>query len=167
MGGRCSAFCAAVPCVNNTGPNMLMPKPNSGCRAPSCCISSFRIWASAGDSPPPPYSRGQVGTVQPRSTMSASQRWLSGFLNTALRPPQTRSSSGMGVRNDAGQWVSSQCRVSRRKVSRGSTGSLQNKKWRARAAIRAAVGEEPTCSAHPVQFSVCHGERQWFTARWF
>jgi len=67
----------------------------------------------------------------------------------------------MGVRNDAGQWVSSQCRVSRRKVSRGSTGSLQNKKG-ARAAMREAVGEEPTTSARPGQFSVCHGERQWF-----
>jgi hypothetical protein len=40
------------------------------------CISTF---ASASESPPPPYSFGQFGTVQPRSAMRSSQSLASGF----------------------------------------------------------------------------------------
>jgi hypothetical protein len=46
-----------------------MPKLCNGARHFSAAISSRRIAASARASPPPPYSRGQVGTDQPRSPM--------------------------------------------------------------------------------------------------
>jgi hypothetical protein len=49
--------------------------------------------------------------------MASSQAFESGFLKLALRPPQTVSLSGMGVRIEAGQLASSHARVSCRKVS--------------------------------------------------
>jgi hypothetical protein len=94
-----------------------MPKLNSAGRHFMRDISSLSTAACSRDKPPPPYSRGQVGTVQPRAAMRSSHSLLSGFLYTALRPPQIRSSSGMGVRIDGGQLSSSQARTSVRKVS--------------------------------------------------
>src|SRR6202000_5999 len=73
--------------------------------------------------PPPPYSLGQVGAVQPLSAMRSSQSFCSGFLNVALRPPQIELSSSSVTatavpRIEGGQFASSQARVSSRNVSR-------------------------------------------------
>ena len=46
----------------------------SGGRSLSFAISSASTLASAFASPPPPYARGQVGAVQPRSAIMSSQR---------------------------------------------------------------------------------------------
>src|SRR6185437_7354310 len=69
-------------------------------------------------SPPPPYSFGQCGTVQPLSRMRSNQtRWASEE-NLALRPPQKVSlSDAMGLRISGGQLASSQLRVSLRNFS--------------------------------------------------
>ncbi len=56
---------------------MERPKPTSGGRRRSFAISSASTLASAFESPLPPYSRGQVGAVQPRSAMTSSQRLTS------------------------------------------------------------------------------------------
>ena len=71
------------------------PAPASRCRttsaagAPDAAESPARSTrASAFDRPPPPYSLGQVGAVQPLSAMRSSQSFCSGFLNLARLPPQ-------------------------------------------------------------------------------
>ncbi len=59
--------------------------------------------------------------VQPRAAMRSSH-WRCGPLSFASRPPQTTSASlRIGVRISAGQFASSQARVSARKVSGVST----------------------------------------------
>ena len=79
-------------------------------------ISSRRILVSAGERPPPPYSLGQSGTVQPRSAMTSSHCFCAGEEKVALRPPQQASSSDRtGLRISGGQLASSQARVSARK----------------------------------------------------
>ena len=72
--GRCSRFCSSLPSCRSSGPIIASPKPMSGGRSFSFAISSARTFASSFESPPPPYSRGHVGAVQPRSAISASQR---------------------------------------------------------------------------------------------
>ena len=79
--------------------------------------SSCRILFSSLDSPPPPYSAGHVGAVQPREAILSIQTLVSGLGYDAFRPPHGISRSGMGVRMEAGQFSSSQARVSARKVS--------------------------------------------------
>ena len=112
----CSRFCASLPNFSSAGPSIQMPKLASGERHSSARISCARTLASSTDKPPPPYSRGQVGTVQPRSPMRSSQMRCASLVNTALRPPQQMSSSlAIGVRISAGQLASSQARVSARK----------------------------------------------------
>ena len=58
-----------------------------------------------------------MGAVQPLDAMASSQILLSGVGKWALRPPQTASDSGMGVRMEGGQLASSQLRVCVRNVS--------------------------------------------------
>src|SRR5690606_35966638 len=63
--------------------------------------------------------------VQPRAAIASSQALCASLLNTGSRPPQHRSlSSRMGWRISAGQFASSQARVSRRKPSRSAIGHL-------------------------------------------
>ena len=59
---------------------MVMPKLINGWRARSLRISSATTRASAFESPPPPYSFGQVGQTQPFAAMRSSQSFSSGFL---------------------------------------------------------------------------------------
>src|SRR5690606_1163384 len=114
--GRCSRFCSSVPYFSSAGPSIQIPKESSGLRQPRARISEARMLASAADSPPPPYSRGQVGAGQPRSAMRSSQRRCASDLNVHFRPPQQRSESSlMGCRISGGQLASSHARVSRRK----------------------------------------------------
>ena len=70
-----------------------MPKLVSGSRAPIAAISSLRILVSAALNPPPPYSVGQSGTVQPRDAMTSSHCFCAGDWNWKLRPPQQASFS--------------------------------------------------------------------------
>lgn len=63
------------------------------------------------------------------------QRSWAGVAKTALRPPQIMSASdGMGSRTSAGQFASSQARVSARNVSRSDAGSLMGSSVTARPA---------------------------------
>src|SRR4030081_1223620 len=96
-----------------------MPKLSSGERALIARSSSRSTFASSRDRPPPPYSFGHVGAVQPRSAMRSSQRFWSSDLKFQLRPPQQRSSSSSrGRRIKGGQLLASHARVSLRNVSR-------------------------------------------------
>ena len=96
-----------------------MPKLDSGERAPIAAISSRSTLCSARSSPPPPYSFGQSGTVQPLSRIRSNQTRCGSDENFALRPPQYVSlSEVIGRRISGGQLASSQARVSRRNVSR-------------------------------------------------
>ena len=92
------------------------------------CSSAWRGWwifparrstaASRWLSPPPPYSRGQVGTVQPRSPMRCSHSRCASLWNLKRLPPQQTSTSLFtGSRISGGQFASSQARVSRRNAS--------------------------------------------------
>ena len=58
---------------------MIRPKPTSGGRRRSAAISCPSTRASSLLSPPPPYSFGQVGAVQPRAAMTSSHCFTSGF----------------------------------------------------------------------------------------
>jgi hypothetical protein len=92
-----------------------MPKLVSGCRAPIAAISWRTILACSGSRPPPPYSFGQCGTVQPLSRIRSNQMRCGSKENLVLRPPQKVSSSAViGRRISGGQLASSQARVSRR-----------------------------------------------------
>ena len=51
----------------------------SGAGSLRAVISSFSTLASALDSPPPPYSVGHSGAVQPRAAMTSSQTFMSGL----------------------------------------------------------------------------------------
>ena len=94
-----------------------MPNDVSGSRHVSRAISSRSTRASSLLKPPPPYSFGHSGTVQPRSAMRSSHTRCASFLNFQRRPPQqTSPSSATGWRISAGQFASSQARVSRRKA---------------------------------------------------
>ena len=53
-----------------------MPKDIRGGRAEIIFISSRRIFPSAFDSPPPPYSTGQSGAVQRFSTIRSNPNFL-------------------------------------------------------------------------------------------
>src|SRR3981189_3664552 len=68
---------------------MGMPKEASGCRAPSAAISWRTILVCSGSRPPPPYSFGQCGTVQPLSRIRSNQRRCGSDENLVLRPPRT------------------------------------------------------------------------------
>ncbi len=96
-----------------------MPKLDSGGRAPILPISSRSTLCSAPSRPPPPYSFGQSGTVQPLSRMRSNQTRCGSDENLVLRPPQNTSPSPLaGLRISGGQLASSQARVSRRNCSR-------------------------------------------------
>ena len=113
----CSRFCASVPNLSSAGPSIQMPKLLSGGRQPRARISCASTLASSALKPAPPYSRGQVGTVQPRSAMRSSQRRCASDENSQWRPAQQMSSSLLiGRRISAGQLASSQARVSARKL---------------------------------------------------
>src|ERR1700749_4427745 len=119
--GRCSFFWASVPYFKSAGPSMEMPNEVSGPRAPIAAISWRTILASSPSRPPPPYSFGQCGTVQPLSRMRSNQTRCASEENLALRPPQKVSlSDAMGLRISGGQLVSSQARVSLRNFSRSA-----------------------------------------------
>jgi hypothetical protein len=121
--GMCSRFCFSLPYFSNAGPSIEMPNEVSGKRQPSLLISSRRIRASSLGSPPPPYSFGHSGTVQPRSAILSSHTRCASFLNFQCRPPQhTSPSSATGWRISGGQFASSHARVSRRKLSSWSSG---------------------------------------------
>src|SRR5579864_5131519 len=121
MPGRNCFFCSSLAYSSKTGPSIQMPNDISGGRAFKRASSCASTRASALASPPPPYSLGQVGAVQPLADMRSSQS-CSGFLNLALRPPQIELSSSSSTaalpRIEGGQLASSQLRVSLRKVSR-------------------------------------------------
>src|SRR5580692_5269320 len=100
-----------------------MPNDISGGRALSRPISCCSARASELDRPPPPYSLGQVGAVQPLSAIRSNQSFASGFFHLARRPPQIELSSSSvtaaaAPRIEAGQLASSQLRASFRKASR-------------------------------------------------
>ncbi len=59
---------------------MVSPKPISGCGILRAAISWASTLPSAAESPPPPYSSGQVGAVKPRSAATSSQTFMSGLL---------------------------------------------------------------------------------------
>src|SRR5881394_692345 len=98
---------------------MEMPNDTNGARAPMDAISWRTILACSGSRPPPPYSFGQCGTVQPLSRIRSNQTRCGSDENLVLRPPQNVSSSEViGRRISGGQLASSQLRVSRRNFSR-------------------------------------------------
>src|SRR5271163_2071038 len=117
--GRCSRFCSSLPYFSSAGPSIQMPKLSSGERHPSAAISWRRIFASSRESPPPPYSRGHSGTVQPLAAMRSIHCFCASDLKVTRRPPQQVSSSPTGgLRISGGQLASSHARVSVLKVSR-------------------------------------------------
>ena len=63
-----------------------MPKLVSGGRAPIAAISSLRTLVSAALSPPPPYSLGQSGTVQPRAAIDVEPLLLRRRLEFEVAP---------------------------------------------------------------------------------
>ena len=71
---------------------MVRPKPINGAGSCRVFISCCNTLASSLESPPPPYWDGHSGAVQPRSAMTSSQTFISGFEYLALRPPQFPSS---------------------------------------------------------------------------
>ena len=77
-----------------TGASIHIPKLRRGARAPIENNSSFKIFTSSLLRPPPPYSFGTVGIVQPFSPILSNQIFDSGFLYFAFLPPHT-SSTGM------------------------------------------------------------------------
>ena len=98
-----------------------MPKLNKGCLAPMKNISSFKILTSSLVNPPPPYSFGTVGIVQPFSPILSSQILDSGFLYFAFLPPQTSSTGVLGSAPfliDGGQFLSNQSLVSSLNLSK-------------------------------------------------
>src|ERR1700681_3765683 len=95
---------------------MEMPNETSGWRAPIAAISWRMILVCSGSRPPPPYSFGQCGTVQPLSRIRSNQTRCGSEENFVLRPPQNVSSSEVIGRSiSGGQLASSQARVSLRK----------------------------------------------------
>ncbi len=92
----------------------------SGGRSRSFAISSASTFASCFASPPPPYSFGHVGAVQPRSAMTSSQRFASPEHGILLPPQQSSSVALYVVYIDAGAFACSQRWVSSRKVSRSA-----------------------------------------------
>ena len=100
-----------------------MPNEVSGWRAPIAAISWRTILVCSASRPPPPYSLGQCGTVQPLSRIRSNQTRCGSEENLVLRPPQNVSSSEViGRRISGGQLASSQARVSRRNFSRSDIG---------------------------------------------
>src|ERR1700712_4620874 len=98
---------------------MEMPNETSGCRAPIAAISWRTILWCSPSRPPPPYSFGQFGQVQPLSRIRSNQTFCASEENLALRPPQKVSlSEVIGLRISGGQLASRQVRGSRRKFSR-------------------------------------------------
>src|SRR3954463_13596488 len=98
---------------------MEIPNEVSGCRAPIADISWRTILFSSASRPPPPYSLGQCGTVQPLSRIRSNQTRCGSDENLVLRPPQNVSSSDViGRRISGGQFASSHARVSLRNFSR-------------------------------------------------
>jgi hypothetical protein len=65
-----------------------MPNESSGERQPRRRISPRRTLASSRERPPPLYSFGHSGTVQPRAAIRSNQRRCPSDLKDALRPPQ-------------------------------------------------------------------------------
>src|SRR6056300_1037469 len=94
--GICSCFCASLPYASRAGPNIQTPISYSGGRHFNRAISCCNTLASSIDRPPPPYSFGQVGAVQPRSAIASNQLWASADGNTRLRPPHICSLFRMG-----------------------------------------------------------------------
>ena len=129
MRGRCSFFCSSLPKASSVGPIMVRPKPISGGGAFKRRISSASTLACSGERPPPPYARGQVGAVKPRSAQRSSQSFWSELpLQSHRRPPQTPSSSLPPLpRKPVGQFASSQVRVSERKPSRSDIAGSSRK----------------------------------------
>ena len=115
-----------------------MPNELSGLRARIAAISSRSALVSAGESPPPPYSSGQSGTVQPRAPIASIQAFCAGVSIDWSRPPQHASfSERTGSRISGGQFASSQARVSVRNVSRSVIYRLQARSFAARATAMA------------------------------
>ena len=65
--GMCSIFCSSEAYSSRAGPSIHNPKLARGILVPILFISSARILFSSKLSPPPPYSLGHVGAVQPFS----------------------------------------------------------------------------------------------------
>src|SRR5262249_46092014 len=109
--------------VGRGGRSMQRPKLDRGGRAPILPISSRSTLCSAPSRPPPPYSFGQSGTVQPLSRMRSNQTRCASDENFVLRPPQKTSLSEVAaLRISGGQFASSQARVSLRNCSRSDIG---------------------------------------------
>jgi len=126
IGGRCSAFWASVPNFNKAGPSIQIPNDDRGLLALIRCISLSRTISSLRDNPAPPYSFGQVGTVQPLETIRSSQIFCASDSKTKLRPPQQASSKDfISLRISAGQFSSNQALASMRNASKSLIRSLK------------------------------------------
>ena len=88
--------------------------PACGARARTRRNSSPRMSAWRRSRPPPPYSRGHMGAVQPWPAMRSSQSLTSGFGYSARRPPPLSSPGPGGRRIEAGQLSANQPRTSSR-----------------------------------------------------
>src|SRR5215207_120144 len=117
MRPRRSCFCSSLPYMMMIGPIMETPEPpGEGTRASAS--SSLKMNCSPGLMPPPPYSFGQCGAIQPRSTSawrqpvfwmrsSASYMSASGAplgkcsLTTERTSPRNAASSGLSRKSTA------------------------------------------------------------------
>ena len=68
----CSAFSSSVPWMMIAGPIWEMPCPPT-CGASAFASSWLRMNCSTEVIPPPPYSTGQAGAIQPRSASARAQ----------------------------------------------------------------------------------------------
>src|SRR5258708_9080030 len=129
-----------------------MKEDRCGC-AVIADINLRTILSCSPSRPPPPYSFGQCGTVQPLSRIRSNQMRCGRDENLVLRPPQKVSASDViGRRISGGQLASSQARVSRRKFSRSDMGVSI---WQA-AVDRPAIGWccWPDLSGHTAKFNI-------------
>ena len=118
LGQDSACFCSSLPYLSKAGPSIEMPKLISGLRAPIRAISCCRILVSAGESPPPPYSLGQSGTVQPRAAMASIQLFLRLVLEDRRcgRPSRRRSRRASARASRAGNSPPARRAVSARNI---------------------------------------------------
>ena len=102
-------------------------------------ISSARTRASWRDSPPPPYSAGQVGTPQPLAPM-ASRHWRASGLS--LPPPAAAVCAATSPFRALGKLSSSQALASLRKVSRSPPKSAMEIRLYKIMPVRTPVGRK-------------------------